>query len=118
MKNALIIVIALTATILAGYFGYFFITPNVAVVNASSGDVSSFVVTLPNSRLDFGALKSGETNTIYYSIAQSDGSYSTMVITKDGRKLNKTCGTVTENEIHKRVTITFTETQGLACAGT
>jgi len=118
MKNALVTCIALIGTVLAGYFAYFYITPNVEVVNASSHNVSSFVVTLPSSRLDFGGLEPGEKNTIYYSIAQTDGYYSTMVVTEDGIELSNICGTVKENQIHKRVRIILTEAKDLTCEGT
>jgi hypothetical protein len=118
VKIALIAGIILVGTALSGYFGYFYIMPNVTVVNASNRHVPSFTVTLPDSRLDFGSLNPDETNTIYYSIDQTDGYYSATVITTDGRQLSKTCGTVTGNEIHKRVNITLTEAQGLTCTGT
>tara|TARA_R110002072_G_scaffold1780_15_gene15021 strand:- start:3193 stop:3582 length:390 start_codon:yes stop_codon:yes gene_type:complete len=97
---------------------YFYITPNVTVVNALHQKVPSFIVTLPNSRLDFGAIAPGETNTIYYSFIQADGRYSTMVTTSDGSTLRKTCGAVTKYKIHKRVIITYTGTQGITCTGT
>lgn len=119
MKKALVIgILILISTMAFCYFGYFYITPNVTVVNASHQKVPSFIVTIPNSRLDFGGIGPGETNTIYYSIAQADGRYSAMVTTSDGVTLRKTCGAVTKNEIHKRVIITYSEARGFICTGT
>ena len=119
MKKALFITaIILACTGLSGYYGYFYVTPNVTVVNSSQNSVPSFVVTLPNSRLNFGSLDPGATNTIYYSMDQSDGNYSANVVTSDGSKLHKSCGSVTKNELHKRVVITYTKSGRIVCKGT
>lgn len=119
VKKALTIgVLILTGTVVSGYMGYFYVTPNVTVVNTSQQTVRSFVVTLPNSRLDFGGLEPGETNIIYYSLDQSDGQYLASVVISDSIKINKSCGYVTTNEIHKRVTISYTEGGGITCTST
>lgn len=117
MKVALISSLSLAVIVLAAYFGYFFISPSVTVINSSSDDVLRMIVTLPSSRLDFGALEPGGRNTIYYSITQADGKYVASVTTASGENLEKSCGIVTNYEFHKRVEITLTDTKDLTCEG-
>lgn len=117
MKAALIFTLSLAVVGLVAYFGYFFISPNITVVNSSSEEVSKIVVALPGSRLDFGALEPGAENTIYYSISQADGAYTTSITTASGVNMEKSCGSVTNNEFHKRVRITLTAARDLICEG-
>ncbi len=118
MKVALVTIVTLVTVSLGAYFSYFFVSPNITVVNSSRDEVSRMVVTLPSSRLDFGRLKPGGENTIYYSITQADGVYVTSVTTASGENLETSCGSVTNNEIHKRVKITLTQSNDLICEGT
>jgi len=118
MKVALICTLSLPLVGLAAYFGYFFVSPSVTVINASSDGISKVIVTLPSSRLDFGGLEPGGKNTIYFSISQADGKYMTSVTTDSGQSLEKSCGFVTGNEFHKRVKITLTDAKDLRCEGT
>ncbi len=117
MKTILITLSVILACVAGAYAGYFFVSPSVTVVNASSRTIAGFVVTLPSSRLDFGVLGPGESNTIYYSLTQERGVYSTKVEIDTESSIDAACGEVSSNELHKRVTITLTEDQRIVCVG-
>lgn len=97
------------------YVSYFRVLPAVAIENQSNSDVQ-VVVALPESRLDFGVIVKGQTNTIYYSPEQSEGEY-TYVISVDNTTLKGSCGSVRRNEYGKRFTITVTDSLQVHCSG-
>lgn len=80
--------------------------PSVMVVNQSSANLTQSVVNLPRSRLDFGLILANKSNRIYYSLTQSDGLYEYYFVLSDNTALKGQCGSVTNNEIGKRVVIT------------
>ena len=116
MKTILIILFTLIGTAIAGYFGYLYLLPNVTVINNSNVPITSFVIQLPGSRLDFGGIEPGAHNTIYYKLNQTDGSYQISTTLEGEKVLEKNCGYITNNELHKRVTVTLTQSQTLICA--
>ncbi|TPH17326.1 hypothetical protein [Litorilituus lipolyticus] len=86
------------------YQSYFFILPSITLVNNTSDTINVAVVTLPNSRIDFGEIKSSQRNTIYYELEQSDGEYQYHIAIKDKIFKGK-CGYITHSEYHKRIEI-------------
>jgi len=88
--------------------------PSITIINNASTAIQHAQVTLPNSGLDFGVVQKGSDNTIYYSLAQLDGTYRYQFKLANGREFSGECGYVTGNELHKRVVITVRE-NGVIC---
>ena len=105
MNLALKISILLLGVLFAAYHIYFFIVPSVTVVNNSNSAIENARVNLPNSGLDFGQLEKGDTHTIHYALKQTDGEYHYQVRLTSGLVLEGSCGYVTNNEVHKRLTV-------------
>ena len=105
MKLVLRISILLLGILLAAYHIYFFVVPSVTVVNNSNSAIENARVDLPNSGLDFGQLAKGDTNTIHYALKQTDGEYHYQIRLTNGLILKGRCGDVTNNEVHKRLTV-------------
>ena len=102
--------------IIALYYSTFYVLPSVTVVNNSTTRLSTAQVTLPSSRLDFGAIPAGEANTLHYSLSQpTDGAYQYTFIKSDGEQYINRCGYVTNNEINKRVILTLESSGGVTC---
>ncbi|MFT6954761.1 MAG: hypothetical protein ACI9DS_002890, partial [Glaciecola sp.] len=108
VKIVLFSVIGVVATIIAIYYGSFYIMPSVTVINHSGAKINLFEISLPNSNLDFGPIEMGHKNTLHYSLSQADGVYRYRFITHDSVSLNGECGYLTQHEINKRVSITVT----------
>jgi hypothetical protein len=118
LTKALIASATLVLALVVCYFSYFYIAPSITVVNDSGRELSSFVVKLPSSTLNFGEMAALQKNTIYYSISQEDGHYSLTAIFADGETVSATCGCVEQNEVNKRVIITFGKEGRFTCART
>jgi len=83
--------------------------PSITIINNASTAIQHAQETLPNSGLDFGVIHKGSENTIYYSLAQRDGSYRYQFKLANGSEFSGECGYVTGNELHKRVVIAVRE---------
>ncbi len=104
------------AIITALYYLMFYVLPSVTVVNKSTTRLTTALVKLPSSWLDFGAIYPGESNTLHYSLSQpKDGTYQYTFITSDGEQYINRCGYVTNNEINKRIILTLESSGGVTC---
>lgn len=108
------ITILLLLVCIGSYYLYFYITPNVTVVNKSENVISNVNVSLLNSNLNFGTIELEQENTIYYSLSQSDGSYN-YSFSIDRKIISGSCGYITNNEFNKRFVITVSESNQVAC---
>lgn len=113
MKLALKIIASLILALFAAYHLYFFVLPSVTVINSSNSTVASARVELPNSGLDFGAIATNQSNTIHYALEQADGEYHYQIAVAGGAVLSGRCGYVTNNQIHKRITLQIKDKQVL-----
>ena len=109
MKTLLKITAVVLGLLILIYYGYFFVMPSVTVINNSEFTIENARVELPNSGLDFGRLQPADTNSIYYDLEQSNGSYQYQMTLSDGSRISGTCGEVTSHEIHKRMIINFNQ---------
>lgn len=115
LMNLLVkITILLLLVCIGSYYLYFYITPNVTVVNKSENVISNVNVSLLNSNLNFGTIEFERENTIYYSLSQSDGSYS-YSFSIDRKMVSGSCGYIANNEFNKRFVITVSESNQVAC---
>lgn len=105
MKATIKTLALLSALLFAAYHIYFFILPSVTVLNSSNSSIQSARVDLPNSGLDFDAIAAKQSNTIHYALEQADGDYEYQFVMANGSVLAGRCGYVTNNQIHKRVTV-------------
>jgi hypothetical protein len=115
MKSVLKVLILLFILSVAAYFISFYIMPSVTVKNLTNVNIQSANVSLPNSGLNFGPIGAQRTNTIHYSLKQSDGVYQYRFTLDNGLVALGECGYVTNNEIHKRMEISITEGATVVC---
>jgi len=100
--------------VITSYYLYFYISPSVTVINETEQLIAKVNVSLPKSNLNFGSIKHNQKNTIYYSLAQDDGSYNYSF--KIGSKvITGSCGYLKNNEINKRLVITVRKRQLIDC---
>ena len=97
------------------YQAYYLLMPRVIVDNLSLEEVHSVTVKLPSSKLEFGSIKKGSMQTIYYAINQSDGTYNYVVEYAGGEKVSGECGYVTSNEIGKSFLLTLRPERVISC---
>jgi hypothetical protein len=116
MKLFTKVIISILILIVVTYYGSAFVMPSVTIVNKSGDVIEQAVVTLPNSKLNFGALIDGEENTLHYSLEQSDGVYNYLFKNKSSVVFRGKCGYVTSYEINKRVVITFNKNNEVVCS--
>lgn len=107
--KVLISVAVILAIAVFAYYGSFYVMPSITIVNNSGLSIETSKVRLPNSKLDFGKLENGHSNTIHYSLTQADGEYEYKFILSDESLIDGECGYLTQNEINKRVWITINE---------
>ncbi len=105
MKLAGKIIGAAVLILAALYYGSFLIMPSITVSNDSDATIQSVHVTLPDSTLNFGSINRQQQNTIHYALHQSNGDYQYRVVDSNGAIRTGRCGSVMNNEIHKRVQI-------------
>ncbi|MDE3272847.1 hypothetical protein [Pseudoalteromonas sp. G4] len=115
--NRLFKIVLLIVTFLCGlYWLWFYVSPAITIVNNSGGDITHANIELPSSRLDFGEIKSGASNTLYYSLSQPrDGSYLYKIMTAHAITHQGSCGYVTNNELNKRLKIVITQDNRVLC---
>jgi hypothetical protein len=106
ISSAVVLTIAISA-----YYGSFYVMPSITIFNNSGLTIIASKVTLPKSKLDFGALENGQSNTIHYSLTQADGEYVYEFMLSDKSLIDGKCGYLTDNEINKRVSITISENE-------
>ncbi|WP_144209482.1 hypothetical protein [Shewanella donghaensis] len=109
------VTLLLCSIILLLYYCYFFISPSLTISNQSSHIIESSYIALPHSRLDFGVITEGATNTIHYDLAQFDGQYLYEISLDSGAVIKGACGYITNFEFNKRVTLTLSENTILSC---
>lgn len=109
------IILTIVFFVIASYYLYFFISPSVTVINGSASLITQASVSLPNSNLNFGSIEHKKTNTIYYSLAQNDGSYH-YLFEIDGEIITGNCGYLTSNEFNKRFVITVSKSKLIDCS--
>lgn len=105
MKLALKLTLAIAALLFAAYHAYFYALPSVTIVNNTAISISDARVSLPSSGLGFGEITANNQNSLYYALAQADGSYQYRITLADNTLITGSCGYVTANELHKRVVI-------------
>lgn len=103
--------VVVIAIAIVAYFGSFYVMPSITLVNNSGMTIETSKVRLSKSKLDFGSVESGHSNTLYYSLNQVDGEYQYEFILSDDSVLDGKCGYLTHNEINKRVSITINENE-------
>ena len=109
------ITVALLFLVIASYYLYFFINPSVTVINESDNIITKAIVSLPESRLNFGSIEYKQENTIHHSLSQNDGSYN-YLFQIDGKTITGTCGYLTSNEFNKRFVITVSKSNLVGCS--
>jgi len=100
--------------VVSAYYLYFYISPNVSVINQSENRISNINVRLTESNMDFGSLEPGETNTIYYSLFQKEGSYQYSIEVGDER-ITGFCGYITKYEFNKRFVVSVSKRKQVSC---
>lgn len=112
LKRRIVIVIAMLLIFGAGYY---FISPSITLVNHAGVTVESAIVTLPDSRLDFGSLKDQQENRIYYQLGPKTGSYRYHIKLENGGELLGHCLALDRYDLHKRVVITILSANQVSC---
>jgi hypothetical protein len=115
MKLIVKLVISALVILIAAYYGSAYIMPSVSIVNNSGSVIELAEVTLPNSNLNFGEVKNGDTNTLHYALKQNDGVYNYQLKSKNAVVFSGSCGYVTNNQFTKRVVITLKNTNEVVC---
>jgi len=101
---------------LAAISGYFYMLPNITVVNYSGEAINKTLIYLPNNRLNFGKIEDKQQNKIGYSLEQNDGSYRYVFTFTSGKHLAGECGYITANEVHKRLEVTIDKHYQVTCS--
>jgi len=114
MKKITKIVAVIMLLVFGIHRSYLFILPNITLINNTVNRIDTAIVTLPNSRIDFGEIKSSKRNTIYYNLAQGDGEYQYHIVSKD-KVLKGACGYVTKSEYHKRLILMVQQDLTIIC---
>ncbi len=114
MNWLLKVIVAALSFFVVCYSLYFYMAPNVTVVNKSNLALTEVNVALPSSNLDFGAIAEGQKNTIYYALSQQDGAYHYTIVL-GGEIYSGRCGYVTSHELHKRFVITIEKSKIITC---
>jgi hypothetical protein len=109
------ITVAILFLVIASYYLYFFINPSVTVINESDNVITKAIISLPESRLNFGSIEHKQESTIYHSLSQNDGSYN-YSFKIDGKKITGACGYLTNNEFNKRFVITVSKSNLVGCS--
>jgi len=115
--NRLFKIVLMIVTFLCGlYWLWFYLSPALTIENNSGSNITHATIELPSSRLDFGVIKNGSSNTLYYSLSQPrDGAYHYKIITADAMTYQDSCGYVTNSELNKRFSIVFTQDHRVIC---
>ena len=83
MKKIIVVAVAVTALVLVGIAAYRFLSPKVVVTNKSGFPIEEVALTLPASRVVFGAVEPGGSSTIYYSRQEQSGTLIYSVLVND-----------------------------------
>jgi hypothetical protein len=115
--NRLFKIVILIVTFLCGlYWLWFYVSPALTIVNNSDSNITHATIERPSSRLDFGDIKNGSSNTLYYSLSQPrDGTYHYKIITAHAMTYQGSCGYVTNSELNKRFRIEITHDNRVLC---
>jgi len=115
MKRLTKFIASLLLLLVIGYYGSAFILPSITLVNNSGYVIEQAEVSLPSSNLNFGSLQNGEENTLHYALNQTDGTYNYHIKVKEMSEFEGNCGSVTNNEIHKRIVILINQNNKIIC---
>lgn len=116
MKLVYKIALSAVALLVVIYHASFFILPSITIVNNSENSITQVAINLPSSRLDFGSIANGASNTLHYALTQKqDGVYRYKINIANAVEDNGSCGYVTNNEINKRVIITVHKDKSVTC---
>lgn len=96
------------------YYLYFWFLPSVTIVNNTSDVITSNIILLPESKMDFGEIEQAEQNTIHYQLTQKAGRYLYQFIIS-GEPVTGRCGNVRDGEINKRVVIVISGNTDIKC---
>lgn len=106
---------SIAVAVVAAYYLVLYVSPSIDIQNQASEDIASAIVTLPSSRLDFGDIKAGEKNGIFYSLQQDPGHYQYQLTLAGGKVVKGECGTVSGGEFGKRVHLVLTPDLTVQC---
>lgn len=115
MKLLIKLLLAVMLVLISLYYISRYLLPSVTLINHSGLPLSEVKVSLPDSNLNFGAINPAGKNTIHYSLSQSDGEYRYQMTYSDSQTFSGSCGYLTNNEIHKRVTIIVYQGNKVVC---
>ena len=102
-KKVLLTVSLLLALAISSIFVHRLASPEIIVDNVSNLIIEEVVVQMPSNRLVFGEVQPGQSDTIYYSPSQSDGTYHYSIRFPDRPELAESCGYVTNSDYGKRL---------------
>ena len=103
------------AVLAAVLIGYRLTAPEIVVENTGRAPVLEVTVKLPSSRVVFGPILAGDTQTIYHSASQADGVYEHAVSFIEGPSLIGRCGNVTDSEHGKRLHLVIRGPEAAEC---
>ncbi|WP_018981317.1 hypothetical protein [Salinimonas chungwhensis] len=105
LEKIIKIVLILLICLLAVREVVFWVLPSVKIVNNSGSLLTHAVTKLPKSNLDFGSMENAQSNTIHYSLDQTDGEIAYQFTFPDGSELSGNCMYVTQNAVNERILI-------------
>ena len=111
IKTSILVFALAVATVTIGII----LMPSVTVENLTKFEVLEADINVPSSEMNFGTIRPGQKNTIYYPLGQSDGTYKYRFVFKNGFALQGSCGYVTGNEVRKRFEIKIKNGNEVIC---
>lgn len=116
MKLLYKIVFSVAILVVVLYYSSFYVLPSITIVNSSGSGIAQAEIDLPSSHLDFGAIASGASNALHYSLTQPlDGAYRYNIKFTDSVETHGSCGYVTDSEFNKRVVIYIESDNQVRC---
>lgn len=115
MKLLIKIILFAISLLLITYYAIMFIMPSITIVNNTGITIEQADVALPTNHLDFGTIANMKQNTLHYALKQNDGSYQYIFKLKNSTVISGNCGYVTQNEVHKRVSISINNKFDVIC---
>ncbi|WP_115718234.1 hypothetical protein [Gallaecimonas mangrovi] len=97
----------IAAAIVAAYFLAMYFSPRLSLYNQSSHVIEKAEVNLPQGHLDFGQIKAGANNSLYYKLDQDEGQYQYRLQLDNGDVIQGSCGRVSKGELAKRARISL-----------
>jgi hypothetical protein len=83
LKKSVVLLASAVTLMFVGVTAYRLLSPKVVVTNQSRYQVQEVTLSLPSSRVTFGAIEPGDTSTIYYSAQKKSGSLDYQVQVND-----------------------------------